>query len=163
MARSMSRNLRLGWMRSTSQTRLFGLHGQIIDDAVDAEYVPSVHLGHLSFGVVEDQPFQRDHRIADRNADAIGIDEGILFEHELDRLGDLAVAIFLIGHYLEAVDDIAAARHPPCEHSGKPLVRKAAHLTVQGHDAVINYYVNPGPRSDGWFPAGAFAIAGADA
>jgi len=111
-----------------------------IDNSVDAEDVPCIRLGHLALGVVDDKPYQGDYGSANGHVDAIGVDQRVFFQNQFDRLRNLIVAVLLDGRYFEAVDDIAAARHPPGQHSCESFVRETAHLTVQRHNAVTNRY-----------------------
>lgn len=54
---------------------------EIIQGAIDAEGMPSIHLRHLTFGVVSNNSFEPYHRIAGAYADAVGVDERIFFKH----------------------------------------------------------------------------------
>jgi hypothetical protein len=109
-----------------------------IIDAIDREHVPRVHLNHLFFRVVGHEPFECNLAISCTDPNPAGVDQRVLLKDQLYGLRDLVVAIFLNGRYFEAIDHIAATRHPPCEHPGESLLGEATYLAVEGNYPVSN-------------------------
>src|SRR5271166_2014144 len=65
-------------------------------------------------------------------------DEAILFQRHRDGVGDLVIAVVLVGLDLDSVYDVASAWNPPCEQFGQTLVRETFDLTIERYDSIGN-------------------------
>lgn len=88
-----------------------GLSPQIVHHFIHPKYIPGVEFRHVLGLIISDQAFKGNDGIVGLDLDLPGVDKGVFFQDEANRIGHFIVIILLVRADIESINDIPTAHH----------------------------------------------------